>query len=58
MSDIAGIIQLMRALTQFGITAEQYQQALNNPDMSDEELVEHIGLNSDRIAELRDKDHA
>jgi len=57
MSDIAGIISLVRALTQLGITAEQYAEAANNPDMSDEELAERLALNTDTIEDLRDKDH-
>ena len=57
MSDIAGIISLVRALTQFGITAEQYAAAKNNPDMTDEELAEVLQANSDQIQELLDRDH-
>lgn len=58
MSDIAGIISLVRALTQFGITAEQYAEAVNNPDMSDAELAERLALNTDTIEDLRDRDHS
>ncbi len=58
MSDIAGLVSLVRALTQLGITAEQYTAAANNPDMSDEELAEVLQANSDKIQELMDRDHA
>lgn len=57
MSNINGVIALMRALTQFGITAEQYQHVFSNPDMSDEDLAEHLASNSDKMRELRDRDH-
>ena len=57
MSDLNGVIAIMRALTQFGITAEQYQKLFDNPDMSDEDLAEHLANNSDKMRELRDRDH-
>ena len=57
MSDILGVIQLMRALTQFGITAEQYAEAINNPDMTDEQLAAHLARNSNVISELLEREH-
>lgn len=52
------IVQLMRVLVQLGISVEQYRAAVNNPDMSDEELAEHINSNTDKLLELRDRDHS
>jgi len=52
------IVQLMRVLVQLGISVEQYRAAVNNPDMSDEELAEHINANTDKLLELRDRDHS
>lgn len=51
------IVQIMRLLVQLGVSAEQYRAAVNNPDMSDTELEDHIASNSDKLKELQDKAH-
>lgn len=55
--DAQAVVFLLRALVQLGISVEQYRVALDNPDMTDEELAEHIKSNSDKIEELLNKDH-
>lgn len=50
-------ITFIRALISLGVTVEQYREAVNNPDMSDEELAERLQSNQDRIQELMDRDH-
>lgn len=57
MSDLNAAVSLMRGLLQLGITAEEFKTAADNPDISDEELAEKLASNSDRIRELRDRDH-
>jgi hypothetical protein len=55
--DVQTVVYLTRALLQLGVSVEQYRAAASNPDMSDEELANHLKSNSDKIQELRDKDH-
>lgn len=55
--DAQAIVHLMRALVQLGISVEQYREAVNNPDISDEELAERIQSNTDKIKALQDREH-
>jgi len=55
--DLQTVVYLTRALVQLGITAEQYKATVNNPDMTDTELAEHLKGNSVKITELRNKTH-
>jgi hypothetical protein len=52
-----GAIQIIRGLIQLGITAEQYKAAVNNPEMSDEDLAKHLSSNQDKLEELKARDH-
>lgn len=57
MNDIQAAVFIMRGLIQLGITLEDYQAAVSNPDMSPEELAALLRGNSDRIRELLDREH-
>lgn len=57
MNDIQATVAIVRGLIQLGITAEEYQEAVNNPDMTNEELAEHLESNAYKIRQLRDIDH-
>lgn len=58
MSDIQAAIYIMRGLIQLGITLDDYQAAISNPDMSADELAKLLRNNSDRIRELIEEDHS
>lgn len=48
------IVYIIKALVQLGISVEQYREAVDNPDMTDEELAERIKSNTDAIEALKD----
>ena len=51
------VVRLSRSLLALGISFEQYRQISQNPDMSDEDLAEHLGVNTQTLQELKDKEH-
>lgn len=57
MSDIQAAIYIMRGLIQLGITLDDYQAAISNPDMSADELAQLLRNNSDKIKALLDREH-
>ena len=50
-------IAALRLLVQIGITVEQYQAAVSNPDLSDDALAALLSDNQGCIDELLDEDH-
>lgn len=58
MNDIQAAVFIMRGLIQLGITLDDYQAAISNPDMSADELAKLLRNNSDRIRELIEEDHS
>lgn len=58
MNDIQAAVFIMRGLIQLGITLDDYQAAISNPDMSADELAQLLRNNSDRIRELIEEDHS
>jgi hypothetical protein len=57
MNDAQAAVFLMRGLIQLGITLDDYQTAISNPDMSPEDLAQLLRNNNDRIKELLDREH-
>lgn len=58
MNDIQAAVFIMRGLIHLGITLDDYQTAISNPDMSDDELAKLLRNNSDRIRQLIEEDHS
>lgn len=58
MNDIQAAVFIMRGLIQLGITLDDYQAAISNPDMSADELAKLLRNNSDRIRQLIEEDHS
>lgn len=57
MNDIQAAVFIMRGLIQLGITLDDYQTAISNPDMSADELAQLLRNNSDKIKALLDREH-
>lgn len=57
MNDIQAAVFIMRGLIQLGITLDDYQAAISNPDMSADELAQLLRNNNDRIKGLLDREH-
>lgn len=58
MNDIQAAVFIMRGMIQLGITLDDYQAAISNPDMSADELAQLLRNNADRIRELIEEDHS
>ena len=50
-------ITAIRLLLQIGITVEQYRQAVNNSNMSDDDLLVLLQGNQDKIDQLLNINH-